>query len=74
MYVNLSFAEVVLVAAGVVTLMSTVPTAPAGDVAVIWVALLTVKVVALFTPNFTAVVPMKFVPVIVTVVPPVVGP
>jgi len=74
MYVNWSFAEVALVPAGVVTVMCTVPNAPVGDVAVICVALLTVKLVALVAPNFTAVVPMKFVPVIVTLVPPVVGP
>ena len=55
---------------GVVTVMSTVPAEPAGAVAVIWVALLTVKLVALVAPNLTAVAPVKLVPVIVTVVPP----
>jgi len=53
--------------------MSTVP-APAGAVAVIDVAELTVKPVALATPNFTTVAPARLVPVIVTEVPPVVGP
>ena len=56
-----------------VTRTSTVPV-PAGAVAVIWVALLTVKPVALVAPKRTAVAPLKFVPVMVTVVPPVAGP
>ena len=38
------------------------------------VALLTVKVVAAVAPNFTAVAPVKLVPVTATDVPPVVGP
>ena len=62
-----------LVPPAVVTVTSTVPV-PAGEVAVIEVALFTVKVVALFPPNFTAVAPLRFVPVMVTLVPPVVGP
>ena len=53
--------------------MSTMP-APAGEVAVIEVAELTVKLVALVAPNLTAVAPVKLVPVMVTDVPPVVGP
>ena len=57
----------------VVTPMSTVPV-PAGDVAVIWVAELTVKPVAAVAPNVTAVAPVKLVPVMITVVPPVPGP
>ena len=48
--------------------------AAAGDVAVIWVAELTVKLAAAVAPNVTAVAPVKFVPVIVTVVPPAIGP
>lgn len=52
---------------------STVPV-PAGEVAVIDVAELTVKLTALAAPNVTAVAPVKPVPVIVTVVPPLVGP
>src|SRR5262249_20350818 len=48
---------------------STVPI-PAGEVAVIWVALLTVKEPAAFRPNLTAVAPEKLVPVMVTLVPP----
>ncbi len=57
----------------VVTVISTVPT-PAGDVAVICVAELTVKLTAGVPPNCTAVAPVKLVPVMVTVVPPAVGP
>ena len=63
-----------LVPPGPVTVTSTVPAAPAGAVAVMEVALLTVKVEAAVVPNFTAVAPVKLVPVIVTEVPPVVGP
>ena len=56
-----------------VTVMSTVPL-PAGEVAAIDVALLTVNEVAALPPNFTAVSPVKLLPVIVTCVPPAVGP
>ena len=72
-YVNRSAALAELVPPGVVTLMSTVPL-PAGEVALIDVALLTVKVAAAVLPNFTAVAPVKFLPAIVTEVPPVSGP
>jgi len=71
--VNWSAADVAEVPAAVVTMTSTVPV-PAGDVAVIDVAELTVKAVALMAPNFTAVTPLKLVPVIVTDVPPAAGP
>ena len=57
----------------VVTLTSTVPV-PAGEVAVIDVAELTVKPVAGVAPNATAVAPVKPVPVMVTDVPPASGP
>lgn len=57
----------------VVTRISTVPE-PAGAVAVIWVALLTVKPVATAPPKVTAVAPEKLVPVMITVVPPEAGP
>jgi hypothetical protein len=67
-------ALVALVPPAVVTVTSTVPAEPAGAVAVIDVALLTVNDVALVAPNLTAVVPVKLVPVIVTLVPPAVGP
>ncbi|MEY9227933.1 hypothetical protein ABIF78_000256 [Bradyrhizobium japonicum] len=50
-------------------MISTVP-APAGETAVIEVAELTVKLVALVAPNFTAVAPDNAVPVMVTDVPP----
>ena len=53
---------------------STVPAVPAGAVAVMLVALLTVKLVGGRRAEVTAVAPVKFVPVIVTVVPPAVGP
>jgi len=57
----------------VVTVTSTVPV-PAGETAVIEVAELTVKLVALAEPNLTAVAPLKFVPVMLTEVPPVTEP
>ncbi len=57
----------------VVTLTVTAPV-PAGDVAVICVAELTVKLAALVLPNCTAVAPVKLVPVMTTLVPPVAGP
>ena len=60
---------VALVPLGVVTVTSTTPV-PAGTVAVSVVALVTLKVVALLPdPKFTAVAPVKFVPLTVTVVP-----
>ena len=58
----------------VVTETSTVPVAFAGDVAVIVVELTTVTPVAAAAPNVTAVALFKFVPVIVTLVPPAVEP
>jgi hypothetical protein len=72
-YVNWSAAEVAEVPAGVVTVTSTTPV-PAGLVAVIDVSLWIVTPVAAVVPNFTAVAPVKLVPVIVTVVPPAVEP
>jgi uncharacterized membrane protein len=65
---------VLLAPPGVVTVISTVPALPAGEVAVIEVALFTVKLAAFAFPNLTAVAPVKLVPVIVTVVPPPPGP
>jgi hypothetical protein len=58
---------------GLVTVMSTVPL-PDGAVAVIWVSLSSVKLLAAVDPNLTAVAPLNALPVIVTVVPPAVGP
>ena len=69
-----SAALVGLVPLGVVTVTSTVPAVPAGAVAVIWVALLTATLVAAVEPKATPVAPVKLVPVIVTEVPPAVGP
>ena len=74
MNVNWSFALVALVPPIVVTVMSTVPAAWAGEVAVMDVALLTVKLVAAVPPKLTALAPVNPVPVIVTDVPPVDGP
>ena len=53
--------------------MSTVPV-PAGAVAVIWAAELTVKPVAAVPPKTTAVAPEKPLPVMMTDVPPANGP
>jgi hypothetical protein len=53
--------------------MSTTPL-PAGELAVIVVALTTVTPVADDPPNTTAVAPVKLVPVMVTAVPPATGP
>jgi len=64
---------VALVPPGVVTVTSTTPE-PAGEFAVIEAALTTVRLVAAVVPNLTAVVPVKFVPVIATSVPPASGP
>ena len=57
----------------VLTITSTVPL-PAGLVAVIWVALTTLNLLAGVCPNVTLETPVKFVPTIVTLVPPVVYP
>ena len=59
-----------------VTVTSTGPAAWAGLVTVICVSLLTVIAPVAFAvpPNFTVFAPVKFVPVIVTGVPPVAGP
>jgi len=65
---------VALVPPGVVTVTSIAPTAPAGLVAVMLVALITVTLVAATPPKLTPVAPVKFVPVIVTLVPPAAGP
>ena len=70
---NWSAGDVADVPPAVVTVTSTVPV-PTGDVAVMDVAETTVKLVAAAAPKVTAVAPANPVPVIVTVVPPVVGP
>ena len=72
---NLSAELVALVPSVVVTVISTGPILFAGEVAVICVAEINVKLSALLLlPNLTAVTPVKLVPVIVTLVPPFVDP
>jgi hypothetical protein len=66
--VTVKFDVLVAVPPAVVTLMGPV-VAPVGTVAVIFVAELTMKVVALTPLNLTEVAPVKFVPVIVTLDP-----
>jgi len=56
-----------------VTVISTIPAEPADEVAVIWVAVLSVML-AFTEPNFTAVASFRLVPVMVTEVPPAIGP
>jgi hypothetical protein len=66
---------VALVPEAVVTVMFTAPTAAAGGAtAVMVVPLVTVNDVAALLPKSTAVAPVKPLPVIVTVVPPVSEP
>ncbi len=72
-YVN-ALASTLLVPAEVVTLTPTAPTTPAGVFAVIWVPLRTDTFVALLLPKATCAPEIKFVPVIVTGVPPATGP
>ena len=67
-------AEVVEVPAALAAVISTVPAAWAGDVAVIWVSELIVKLVAAVAPKLTAVTSVKPEPVIITDVPPAVVP
>jgi len=57
-----------------VTVTVTAPALPAGVVAVICVALTTTTLVAAAPPNVTVAPVAKSVPVIVTAVPPTVGP
>ena len=71
-YVNAP--DLVEVPPAVVTATLLAPTVPAGVLAVIEVALTTTTLVAEAPPIFTLVAPVKFVPVMVIVVPPVVGP
>ena len=58
----------------VVTIMPTAPALRAGVIQVIVVLFTTLIVVADNTPNVTDVAPVKFVPVIVTLVPPSILP
>src|SRR6201994_2991041 len=73
-YLNRSWVEGELEPLGVVTLTSTVPEVPGGEVAVIDVAESTVNWLAALAPKLTAVAPVSAVPVIVTDVPPLAGP
>jgi hypothetical protein len=57
-----------------VTVTVTAPALPAGAVAVIEVLLTTTTLVAAVPPNVTVAPVAKFVPLIVTAVPPPVGP
>jgi hypothetical protein len=68
--VNRSAADVAEVPLGVVTVISTVPAAWAGAVAVMAASDCTVKLVAAVVPNDTPEAPVKLLPVIVTAVPP----
>ena len=72
-YVKWSADEMALVPPPVVTVTSTVPAAWAGEVATIWVALF-VPITATVAPKCTLVADVRFVPVIVTDVPPAVVP
>ncbi len=65
--VTLNFVALVAVPPAVVTVILPV-VAPAGTVVTIWVAVLDV-IVAVVPLNFTEVAPVRFVPVMVTVVP-----
>src|SRR5437763_11500503 len=63
-----------LVPQELVTVTSTGPAASAGVLAVIKVGESTVKLVAGVEPNLTSVAPMKSVPEMITVAPPLAGP
>src|SRR5262249_40778302 len=71
--VNWSLALVALVPAAVVTVMSTAPAALGGATAISCDPAV-VNDVAAAPPNAAEVAPPRFVPVMVTLVPPVVGP
>ncbi len=73
-YRNWSLGEVPEVPPALATITSTVPADPAGDVAVIVLAELTVNEVAGAEPNVTPETPVKPEPVMVTRVPPASGP
>ena len=71
---NWSAELVALVPLVVVTVTFTVPGCPAGETAVIEVDETTVTLVAATVPKSTVAPGIKLVPVMVTEVPPVVGP
>ena len=68
------FVKLPLCTPGLVTVTVTAPALPAGVVAVIVVLLTTTTLVAAALPNVTVAPATKFVPVIVTAVPPAVDP
>ncbi len=59
---------------GLLTVTLTVPALPGGVVACIWLELLTVAALDVALPKFTEAPAAKFVPLIVTTVPPAVVP
>jgi hypothetical protein len=63
-----------LVAEAVLTVTALTPAAPAGEVAVTVLSESTVTAVAAVVPKFTLRVPIKSAPVMVTTVPPAIGP
>src|ERR1700682_156325 len=73
-YVNWSASVAALVPPDVVTVTSTTPAAWAGLTAAICVSDTNVKPAAGVAPKLTAVTPVKPMPLIVTFVPPRVGP
>ena len=73
-YLKWSLLVIALVPARLETVTSTMPPMLGGDTTVMLVADTTVNVLALAEPNFTPVTPVSSVPVIVTDVPPVLGP
>lgn len=68
--VNWSAVEVADTPLGVTTVISNVPAASVGATAVMLVGEMTVKLAASTEPKNTSVAPAKFVPVILTAVPP----
>jgi hypothetical protein len=72
--VNWSATPTALVPLGVITVTSTGPAVPAGEVAVTDMSLLKMNDAAGMEPKSTAVAPVKPVPVISTVSPPIVVP
>jgi hypothetical protein len=69
-----AFERLPLCWSGLVTVTVTAPAVPVGVVAVMLVLLITTGLVAAALPNFTVAPEAKFVPVMVTDVPPAVVP
>src|SRR6204780_1488472 len=72
--VKLSAGRGALVPSGVMTWTAATRADSAGDTTVMVVSLTTVRSVPATVPKTTSVAPVKWVPVMVTVVPPLVGP